>query len=338
MPKPTLVYDVSWTTIARVLGVTLLIWVVIKIQDIIALLFIVVVVVSALDPIVKRWSTKMPRWLAVSLLLTIILSIIVGIFTLLLPPLVNEGQALVSQISLVIGVYIPSVKDDLLNLSNFNSFSQSFGQLGGKIYSTTLSVFSVLIAGLTMLVLTFYLLLEQHRARDYLQNHLPIDKKESILDILRKITAKMGAWVRGQLILAFIIGLTTFVALTVMQLTFGMPYALTLAVWSGVTEIIPYIGPILGAIPAILVALNISPLVAVIVLLVYIFIQQVESHILVPKIMQRAVGLSPVTIVIVLLIGGKLAGLMGIILAVPVAAALSVILQEWPQFKKSLAK
>lgn len=338
MTKPTITWDISWSTIIRVIGVILVLWVVIKIQDIIALLFTVAVIVSALGPVVDRWSAKMPRWLAVTLLMTTILIMALGMFTLLVPPLVNEGQALIVQIGQLIGTYIPSIRDDLLNLSNFNSFSQSFGQLGGRIYSTTLGVFSVLIAGLTMLVLTFYLLLEQHRARDYLKNHLPVDKKESILEILRKITAKMGAWVRGQLILAFIIGLATFVGLTVMQIAFGMPYALTLAVWAGMTEIIPYIGPVLGAIPAILVALNISPLVAVIVLLIYIFLQQVESHILVPKIMQRAVGLSPVTIIIVLLVGGRLAGIAGIILAVPVAAVISVILQEWPQFKKSLVK
>lgn len=336
--KPTTPFDLTWASIARVAIAVAAIWFAIQIRDIIALLFLVMVIVAALSPIIDRWSTRMARWVAVTILIFLIFIVLAGIITILLPPVVEEGQSLIRVIITAIGRYAPGIKDQLLDVTDFGTFSQSFARLGEKIYSTTIGAFGVVVAAVTTVVLTFYLLLEQHRAREYLKEHLPLEQKDAIISALHKIGEKMGAWVRGQLMLALIIGFITFIALTIMQLIFGLPYALTLGVWAGLTEIIPYIGPILGAIPAVLVALNISPLVALIVLLIYVVIQQLESHILVPKVMQKAVGLSPVTIIIVLLIGGKLAGLAGVILAVPAAAAISVILHDWPQFKKVFSR
>lgn len=331
-------FDLPWSTIIRLFIAVGAGFFLFQIRDILTLLFIVAVIVAALNPLVDSWTRYLPRWLAVSLLFLMLLLLLAGIVTLLLPPFITEGQALISQIVEAITFYLPTLKDQLTSLTDLPDFSQSFSRLGRQLYSTTIGAFGGIIAVVTTVVLTFYFLLEQHRARQYLSTYLPLAHNEALLDILKKISEKMGAWVRGQLMLAVIVGLVTFVALSIMQLIFGLPYIITLAVWAGVTEIIPYIGPILGAIPAVLVALNVSPLVALIVLAIYLVIQQIESHVLVPKVMQKAVGLSPVTIIIALLIGGKLAGFIGIVLAVPVAAAISVLLQEWPRFKKVLGK
>ena len=112
-------------------------------------------------------------------------------------------------------------------------------------------------------------------------------------------------------------------------LALGVPFALALAVLAGILEIIPYVGPIVAAIPTIIIAFFVSPWLALAVAIFYIIVQQLEGHILVPKIMQKAVGISPVTIIIALLIGAKLAGVLGLLLAVPICAGIIVLTSEW---------
>jgi predicted PurR-regulated permease PerM len=336
--KQTITYDISWSTIAKIVLTLFGIWFVVQVRDILVLLFIVGVIVAALSPVVDRWSKRLPRWLATLTLFLIVIIFIAGAITLLIPPFIKEGGALIAQMIDVITLYLPQFRDELLKYRDISNLSRSFTFLGGQIYGATLGFFGVLVAIITMTILTFYLLLEQHRARDYLKNHLPPDKKEAISRILQKISQKLGAWVRSQLVLGIIIGIATFIALLILRIIFNMPYTLTLAIWAGLTELVPYIGPALGAIPAVVIGFNISPLVGLIVILIYTAIQQLESNIIVPKVMQKAVGLSPVTIIVVLLIGGKLAGFIGIILAVPAAAVLSVILQERSQIKKIFSK
>jgi len=125
-------------------------------------------------------------------------------------------------------------------------------------------------------------------------------------------------------VLMFAIFILTFLGLTVL----GVPYALSLAIIAGLLEIIPYIGPMLSAIPAIIIAFTVSPLTGFLVLVLYVLIQQFENHIIVPQVMRRAVGLHPVAVILALLIGFKLGGVLGAILAVPVATAISVFVGD----------
>ena len=155
-------------------------------------------------------------------------------------------------------------------------------------------------------------------------------QQDKIFEVMNKIGFKMGGWLRSQFILMIIVGVADGIILMIL----GVPYALTLAVWGGLTEVIPYIGPWLGLIPAFIVAFTISPLKGLLIFIAYIIIQQLESQFLVPKIMGKAVGLSPVIIILAILIGAKLMGILGVLIAVPAAAAISVIIQEWPEIKK----
>ncbi len=130
-----------------------------------------------------------------------------------------------------------------------------------------------------------------------------------------RIELKLGGWLRGQIILMLIIGISTYIGLTLL----GVEYALALAVIAGILEIVPIIGPILSAIPALIVAFTVSPIAGFGVIGLYILIQQLENHLVVPKVMQKAVGFNPLVTIIVLMIGGNLLGLMGAILAIPIA-------------------
>jgi len=177
---------------------------------------------------------------------------------------------------------------------------------------------------LTVVVLTVYLLLDQRFFRNLSNVIIPEDKRDEVAIITEKVATKVGAWLKGQLFLSLIIGSLSFVGLWII----GVPYALTLAVISGLLEIIPVLGPIIAGIVAALVALTVSPLAALFVIAFYFILQQLENNIIVPKIMQKAVGLPPAVIIIAILIGGSVLGILGALLAVPVSGILYVLVKE----------
>lgn len=326
--------DVTSATIIKIALVFLGIWFLFTIRDIVVLFFIVLVIVAALGPLVDKMSKYIPRILALIILTVIFLGFLVTIGFLLIPPIIAQINQL--------AINLPSIIDNLspafYNLqsvvrqyqTNLMNLSTELGGLTSGIYSTTISFLTGLVAIATILVLSFYLLLEQNSIRHFVHEITPSEHEERIFTIIHKISIKMGNWLRGQGILMLIVGILDGIAL----FAIGVPYALTLAVWGGLTEVIPYIGPWLGLVPALIVAYTVSPLTALLVVIAYILIQQLEGHILVPKMMGKAVGLSPVIIILALLIGAKLMGILGVLISVPLTAAISVIIQEWSEIKK----
>jgi len=152
----------------------------------------------------------------------------------------------------------------------------------------------------------------------------PSDNRPRVKEAARKISTKVSAWLNGQLILAGTIGASAAVGLYLL----GVPYFYVLALTAAFGEMIPVVGPILAAVPAVLIALTVSPKTALFVMIFFIVQQQVENHLLVPKVMERQVGVTAVTVIVALLIGGALLGITGAILAVPSAAILQVLVQE----------
>ena len=140
--------------------------------------------------------------------------------------------------------------------------------------------------------------------------------------VLEQVDDKLGAWARGQLLLSFCIGLSLFIALSLLR----VPYALPLGIIAGLFEFIPTLGPTLAAIPSIIVALTISQSLALTVLALYICIQFLENHILVPKIMQKAVGLNPILVILGIAVGANLIGIPGALLAVPFISFITVLI------------
>lgn len=326
--------DISTGTIIKLILAVLAVWLLILIRDIIVLFFVVLVIVAALGPIIDWTSKYMPRVLAVIIFSIVLLGALVGIGFIIIPPVVNQLTQLAINLPIIVAKFGPlyqSIQSSIVNYQEglFNA-SSYLAKLGTNVYSTTIGFVSGIVAVLTVLVLSFYMLLEQNSIKKFLEQSIPIDSKEKVFEIIKKIGSKMGSWLRGQVLLMIIIGLFDGLALTIL----GVPYALVLAVWGGLTEIIPYIGPWLGLVPAVLVAFTVSPVKALLVLIIFIVIQQLEAQFLAPKIMSKAVGLSPVIIILALLVGAKLMGILGVLIAVPVAAALAVLVQEWPEIKK----
>lgn len=331
--------DISTSTIIRLILFLLALWFVFLIRDVIVLLFFVVIIVAGLSPTVDRWSRTITRPGAV-ISVFLLLMVIVGILlSLVVPPLIDQLQQF--------AINLPGYAERLsrsdsqsflseatkLIVTNLNTVTSQLSDLSGTLLTKTLGVINGLVAMVTVLVLTFYLLLEEEGMKKIYKGIIPRDWYDDLTETTRKIAGRLGAWLRGQIVLMFIVGL----AVTVGLLIVGSPYALSLGIWAGLTEAIPIVGPWLGSVPGVAVGLAESPLQGFLVLLVFLVVQQLEGNILVPKIMSKAVGLNPVIVIIAILIGAKLYGLMGVLLAVPLAAVVSVITEDWHIIRQTFA-
>jgi len=194
----------------------------------------------------------------------------------------------------------------------------------GTVAMAATSVVSGIFALLTVLILTFYLLIESATLFRGFARLFPRSDRPRVREAAEQISVKVSAWLSGQLFLGGVIGVSAAVGLYAL----GVPYFYVLALVAAFGEMIPVVGPVLSAIPAVAVGFTVSPQTGLFVLIFFLAQQQVENHFLVPKIMSRQVGVSAVTVIIALLIGGSVLGIIGAILAVPSAAILQVVIEE----------
>jgi len=335
MNKPINTLDISTASIIRVIIVFIALWFLYFIRDIIAIVFVSIIIAAALSPSVdKLEKKKIPRAVSIIVLYLLVVGFLGAFIYFVFPPMISQIQQLADSLPSYFKTFsnfIISLRDvstnGLLNASqaSLSSLSNFLGEFINNIFNTTIGFFNGAAALLMIFVLTLYFLLDENGIKKFFVSLMPIKQKSKIISITSKIGKKLGGWLRGQIILAIAVGVVVYAGLFLMK----VPYALTLAILAGLLEIIPIIGPIIAAIPAILVAFTISPTIALIVTAFYILVQELENKLLVPKIMQHAVGLNPITIIIIILIGAKLMGIIGVLLAVPVAAVLYVILEEW---------
>jgi predicted PurR-regulated permease PerM len=186
------------------------------------------------------------------------------------------------------------------------------------------TVAELVITLATLLTIVFFWLVERPRLQRYVLAFLPQDSRAGARSVWNDVEIRLGLWVRGQLTLMASIGVMTGIAYTLL----GVPGALLLALIAAITEAIPIIGPLLGAIPAVLVAATVSPELAFIVAGIYVILQFIEGNVLVPIVMRHAVGISPLLVLTSLLIGAAAGGFIGALLAVPIAASVEIILQR----------
>lgn len=325
MPQNIWKVDVSVWTIAKVVLVLIGFYILFFIRDILALFFIVMILVAAFDPVINQWEKKIRRGPSVALLFAIIILALAGIIYIIVPPVVTQLTQLVNQ--------LPDLAQKFKNLEsyapslekNLSSFSQNLTNITGSFVSITAGVFGGVFSLLTAFVITAYLLIDKNAFSQFAVSIMPTENRDRIIEVFEKIGEKLGSWFRGQLLLGAIIGVVDLIGLAII----GIPYALVLAIISGLLEIVPTIGPIVAGAMAVIVAYTTEPIKAIFVLILYVLVQQLENNFVVPKVMQKAVGLSPVIIIFAILVGAKLLGMVGAILAVPLAASISVIAQEW---------
>lgn len=274
---------------------------------------------SALSPIVTRMEKfKIPKSLSIAIIYVIIIALISLTVAFIVTPFAEETTNLFTNLPNYLITIIPES-----GFIDRSVVQQEFGNFSRNALEVSLAIFSNFLAFISIAVLTFYLLLERENL-DKLLAQFFIGKDERIKRTTKKIEEKLGAWVRGQMALTLIIGTTSYIGLTLL----GVPYALPLAILAGILEIVPVIGPIISAIPAIMIAFLISPVTAGLVAIMYFIIQQLENHLVVPQVMKKAVGLNPLVVIIAVAIGGKLLGIPGALLAVPITVVAQIITED----------
>ena len=312
-------------------------WALWEVRDALLLIYISALIAVGLSPLVGALERKrllrqrVPRWAAILVIYLCIIAVVVSIGAMVIPPIVTQARELTMELPRL----LHTAQQWLINrgvLTREISAREAVQQTAtstaqdtlGFVANAVLGVIGGVFGLITVLVLAFYLLVDSTSLVLVFLRLFPREKRVQVEDACRRVTHKISAWLGGQLLLAAVIGSTAALGLFLL----GVPFFWVLALISGIGEMIPIVGPILSAVPAIAVALSVRPTLALGVLLFFIGQQQLENHLLVPKIMQRQVGISPVFIIIALLIGGSLLGVMGAILAVPTAAILQVLLEE----------
>ncbi len=313
-------------------------WVMYLIRDVILILLIAGLLAAIINPIVNYFERKkIPRWMGALFVYLGVLLILILIGLAVVPAVVEQTGLFVDQIP----NFLKSIFNKIQTNIQPDSQSQIFEIINnwlGKSSLGTLSVFSFLgtVAGqiisiLMSFVLAFYLSVRKECVRSFIHSVMPGKYREFLDKFIESIQREIGAWARGLLLLCLFVGVLAYSGLLIL----GVKFSLTLAVIAGFTEVIPYIGPWLGGIPAILIALTQSPTLALFVLILYAAIQQIENALISPYVMHRAVGLDPLAVILALLIGGKLAGPIGMILAVPAATMISILIRYYLKYREN---
>ena len=330
---------ILWTIAMTALAV-IVVWCAYLVRDVLLLVYVSGLFAIGFSPVVRLierqkalpiGTRRLPRWLAILVLYLFIIGILTGIGFMIAPPINHQAQQLWTSLpemfdkvqDFLIGKGILRERVTITEAVKHAPATHG-GEAVGTVFSAVASVIGGLFGLLTILILTFYILIEAGNLRRWMLHLFPAEKRKRVDAVSQDITVKVSAWLGGQLVLGAIIGTSSAIGLWLL----GIPFFYVLALISGVGELIPVVGPVLSAIPAVLIAATVSLKKVLLVVIFFIVQQQFENHVLVPKVMQRQVGVSPVTVIVALLVGGKLLGIVGAILAVPTAAILQVVVTE----------
>lgn len=328
--------SITTGTILRTIGILLALGVVWVIKDVISLFFVSLLLAGVMYPFV-RWMAahRVPKGLSVFIFYFLLLGFLTVSFVLLIPAVARELGMLAGTYSQsfdwLVGLRegIQGVSDKYPFVHNLQASLGSLQEYFGQSVQGVLGYLTTLFGGLAglvvVLVLAFYLIVEESAVKNLFRNLIPNEYQEMASDIIWQVINRLGDWLRGQLVLGLVIGGLYFVAFAII----GVPYPILLALFGGLLEFIPYVGPFIAAVPALILAASVSPLVLVITLIAIVVIQQLENHLIVPKITQRSVGLNPIISILAVMIGGQTFGVVGALFAIPVATAASVVIFEF---------
>ncbi len=299
-------------------------WFAYQIRAVILGLFVALVLVGVLNPTVERFEHwHFPRWLAALVIYLTFLAAFLGVIIGLTPALLEQVSEL--------GRFLPSGTHPVeifgvdISQALQQRFNQEISAFSSDLIRLTIAAITNLVNILGVLVISFYLLLEHKRLDHYLFSYF--GKKGMVRGqrVVNRLEQRLGGWIRAELFLMFIVGLLSYLGFLFLRLKF----ALALGILSGFLEIVPNLGPVLAAVPAILFGLAVSPLTALVVAAWCFLVQQLENNLIVPRVMNRATGVNPVITLLVLAIGVKLAGVLGMLIAIPSYLIVEVLLSEW---------
>ncbi|OFW01390.1 MAG: hypothetical protein A3I61_18130 [Acidobacteria bacterium RIFCSPLOWO2_02_FULL_68_18] len=286
--------------------------------------------VAAIERLSLHGSRRMPRWTAILIIYLCFLAILVGLGILVIPPLVSQARGLWAALPEMVQqaqqwlVERGLLSRDVSMLEALEQAPVGGSDAVGALVTAIWGVVGGLFGMVAIVILAFYLLLDADNLVRVFVRLFPREERPRVENACRRVSGKVSAWLGGQLLLAAIIGGTAALGLVLM----GVPYFYVLALIAGIGELVPIVGPLVAAVPAVAVGFTVSPALAIGVAVFFFLQQQFENHVLVPKVMERQMGVSAASVIVALLIGGTLLGVVGAILAVPTAAILQVVFTE----------
>lgn len=327
--------NITGTTIVKIIAIFILAYFMYLISDILILFFVALVFSSSLDPWVD-WlkKKKIPRSVSVLAIYLVIFGVLGMALYAIIPLIIKE----VNDMSTNFPGYFNAI---YLKFSDLKNYSSKYGVLdniqgfldfvsgylqttASGIFFTITNIFGGIFSFVLILVLTFYMVVEESAMKKLVWSVAPVRHQPYLMQLINRVQIKMGYWLRGQLILVLTLGAMAYIGLLIL----GVNYALILAILVGLFSFVPYMGAILGAVPALLISLTQSPLLAALVIVLFVIIHFIEGNFLYPKVMEKAVGLNPIISIMAMLAGFKLAGVIGAILSIPVTTALAVFVKD----------
>jgi len=315
--------EISHRTIIFTFFLIGFLWLLFLIKGLILQLLMAVFLTTIFDPYVTRLSQRgIPRSLAVVIIYIVMIGAVSLSIASLVPVLVDQTKSFL--------VNFPGFLERLGILSLFSGSATTdlitqLGAVPAKIASTTVSIFSNIVDVITVLVFAFYFLSEKSKLYAQITSFFGEERQREINASILLVEKRIGDWTRAEMVLMLVIGVVNYIGLSLL----GIPFALPLSILAGLLEIVPYLGPIVAAIPAVIIGFGISPVIGFAVAALATLIQQLENYIIVPKIMQANVGVNPVVTLVSIAIGARLAGVAGVLIAVPIYISVEVLLQKY---------
>lgn len=334
-----LTISITAGTIIKTISILLLFYLLYRVDNILLIILTSIVLAAAIEP-GARWFMryKVPRVPAVLIVYLLVATILGLLLSVFLPPLIDETAKLLNNLPTYfsnISAWNPTQAGNGLvgEISKAFSLQDAINQLKGiaasfqgnamQILGLVLQVFGGFFSFILIVVLSFYLAVQENGINDFLRLVTPVKHRHHAVDLWHRTQFKIGRWMQGQVLLSVIIATLVYLGLTILN----VKYALMLALLAGVFELIPIFGPIISAIPGIALGFAngisfVEPglTAAVAVALFYTLVQQFESHLIYPLVVRKVVGVPPLIVIIALIVGWDLAGFLGILISVPVAA------------------
>lgn len=349
--EKTLRIEFSLVSVAKatflIAVIVLLCFLIYEIRDVIIVFFVALLLAAALDPTVdKLQQYKVPRWLGI-ILIYILVIVVLGVFISNLIPLIGSQIVdLASKLHNIVSggdlnmpkffdwakpyfqSFFSEINQDLIveNLqSALTAMGDSLKQVAGNVFSVLIAISNGVFNFLLILVLTFFMVVNENGIDEFILSLFPSRYAEYISEKSKTIKQKVGYWLRGQILLCVSVGLLSYIGFLIL----GVEYAPTLAIFAGITEVIPYVGPFLAWAVAVPIVLNQSPLLVLWVTIMFLIVQRLENDILVPLIMKKATGLSPILVIFAMMVGFQFMGIVGLILSIPIASTISIFVHDY---------
>jgi len=347
--------EISIKTIALILAIAAGLYLGIKLVAVITILFFSFAVASAFLPIVRKLTSyKLPKGLSIGIVYALLILALLLVSLVIAQPLQSQIgnistlfdsglDGIYEQITNTIMIFWKGVSHEEVLITVQEFFKQDLAGIfnlqvfdAGKAFSTVASLATFVGYFSLSLVLSVYIIFDHDSFLDLLLLQVVDEKKSKLIrSSIERIEMQLGSWLRGQVILSIIIATMVFILLSLV----GLPYALPLALFAGLLETIPAVGPTLSSIPAILTALfALSPVHAVIIVLGYMVIQWLENNLIVPRVMGSATGLKPVVVILSVFTGATLFGIIGAIFAVPTTVVLKLLMNFYVEYQKIRAE